>query len=69
MLNGILQLTTASSNWGLTNISFIGSTNLSFSFRATQHGSSVEYVIKLLYIYSAAVTRLDGSACPNCLKP
>ncbi len=28
-----------------------------------------KYVIKLLYIYSAAVARLDGSACPNCLKP
>jgi len=30
---------------------------------------AVEYVIKLLYIYSAAVAKRGVSACPNCLKP
>ena len=61
-------LTPAFSNWRRQNIFFISSTNPSFRFKMTQLGSSVEYVIKLLYIYSAAVIRLDGSTYLN-LKP
>jgi hypothetical protein len=50
---------------GLDGYIFIADTNYRFSFRETQPGSAVVYILNFQYIYSTTVVGGNGSDSPT----